>query len=525
MTTPSITCLNANKTCFSFNGSVPNTSPFCSDIQSIQQCVGSKIVPFPEFTLIGDIGSATSVNQTMNVPGFGGIQTFSGSPIFNITDLRNLTPYIVGQDQIDSEFLSIQGAIDRAVADGASTSNPQLVIVKAGTYVENIVLAQGIRLLGLQKTSIIDGHISFPATALGACLIDLIIAPTTLGVFTSAIDIDIPFVGSLLPYLQNCEINIASGLGAGISGIRSASSASSLIAINSTFAVSGVGQIAVDFGPGGTCFLLSSFISSPPSETAMVVGSNAPLTGGFGNIINVIIISGSLAIRGSSMFGGDNCTLLNGSECLRVETTAPTSPSNFTNSSFTGPLTITDTSNLAFFRCQMQQITTIQDSATVRLLTCELQPIDAQDTSFVTIRNSLLALVITDPVPMLALSGSAVGRVHNSVVTSESGTSALQRCFHLSGTGTLEVFNSYLEPVNIMGGTSCAELKDTSVMTAVNNVINANNGASGAITGDATATFRHTNGGGGPPSTGTNVMIGSSSTIVGPIDLLFGALL
>lgn len=64
---------------------------------------------------------------------------------------NELTPYIVGTD---SKYTSIQSAIDAAVADGASDSNPSLVLVKFGTYTEDISLVAGVYLQGLSNCAI-----------------------------------------------------------------------------------------------------------------------------------------------------------------------------------------------------------------------------------------------------------------------------------------------------------------------------------------------------------------------------------
>ncbi len=120
------------KVCFDFNGQIANNSPFCPDVNSFNRCISGRPRVFPEFTLMGP--PATSVNQTMNIPGFGGIQTSGGSPIFNITDLRNLSPYVVGTNPGDSEYTSVQAAVDQAVADGVSSTNQQVGGTAMGNY-------------------------------------------------------------------------------------------------------------------------------------------------------------------------------------------------------------------------------------------------------------------------------------------------------------------------------------------------------------------------------------------------------
>lgn len=57
-----------------------------------------------------------------------------------------LSPYIVGTT--GSDFTTIQAAIDQAVTDGSSHSNPKNVYIKSGTYVENLTVYDGISLIG-----------------------------------------------------------------------------------------------------------------------------------------------------------------------------------------------------------------------------------------------------------------------------------------------------------------------------------------------------------------------------------------
>lgn len=60
--------------------------------------------------------------------------------------LVNMSPYIVGATT--SDFTTIQAAITQAVADGASATNPKTILIKPGTYAENLTMADGIWLIG-----------------------------------------------------------------------------------------------------------------------------------------------------------------------------------------------------------------------------------------------------------------------------------------------------------------------------------------------------------------------------------------
>lgn len=61
-----------------------------------------------------------------------------------------LSPYIVGAT--GSDFTTIQAAINQAVADGASSTDPKNIYIKPGIYNENLTLYDGINLIGFDPT-------------------------------------------------------------------------------------------------------------------------------------------------------------------------------------------------------------------------------------------------------------------------------------------------------------------------------------------------------------------------------------
>ena len=81
-----------------------------------------------------------------------------------------LTKYIVGKDPFDA-YSSIQAAIDAAVLDGASASNSQIVLVKPGTYIGNIALPEGIKIVSMDTANpgatTLDGTVTFASTVDG----------------------------------------------------------------------------------------------------------------------------------------------------------------------------------------------------------------------------------------------------------------------------------------------------------------------------------------------------------------------
>ena len=65
-------------------------------------------------------------------------------------DLLLISKYLVSSSASGGKYTTIQGAINAAIADGASTANPLDVIIKAGTYTENLTLADGVNLVSLE---------------------------------------------------------------------------------------------------------------------------------------------------------------------------------------------------------------------------------------------------------------------------------------------------------------------------------------------------------------------------------------
>lgn len=119
------------------------------DLQNLTPDVGGTVFP--------------TAGGTINVTGYPvgtsalkGIRTFNGnvdSPVepntVSYQNLRDLSRYVVGPNVNESQFTSIQTAINTAVADGFNTANPAIVYVTAGTYTEDLTLQAGIALAGV----------------------------------------------------------------------------------------------------------------------------------------------------------------------------------------------------------------------------------------------------------------------------------------------------------------------------------------------------------------------------------------
>lgn len=93
----------------------------------------------------------------------------AGPQVFQI-----VSKYLVSPTGSEGSFTTISGAITQAVADGAAAASPKVIVIKPGTYTENITLPDGIALVGLDQklpvfrsefdsfhSVIIDGTITF----------------------------------------------------------------------------------------------------------------------------------------------------------------------------------------------------------------------------------------------------------------------------------------------------------------------------------------------------------------------------
>lgn len=94
----------------------------------------------------------------------------------------SLTPYVVNPLPGAAPYQTIQAAINAAVADGASRTNPKLILVAVGTYVEDLIIpVHGIQiqsvaenssfadtgLFSFQPFTVIEGHMTVSASSLG----------------------------------------------------------------------------------------------------------------------------------------------------------------------------------------------------------------------------------------------------------------------------------------------------------------------------------------------------------------------
>jgi len=77
--------------------------------------------------------------------GAAGLLPTAGGPAGS----TGVNKYVVSNNPaVEAAYLTVQSAIDAAVADGATAANPAAVVVLPGTYTENITIADGVSMWG-----------------------------------------------------------------------------------------------------------------------------------------------------------------------------------------------------------------------------------------------------------------------------------------------------------------------------------------------------------------------------------------
>jgi hypothetical protein len=122
-----------------------------------------------------------------------------------------ITEYVVGKDTWDP-YDSIQDAIDAAVADGHTFSNPAVVLVKPGTYTEDVTSAVGVNVISLMGEKSyqtkLTGTLTFNSGA-GGSIGNKITTWSGIDVSANGTSGTLIFTGSNPQRLNivNCEVN------------------------------------------------------------------------------------------------------------------------------------------------------------------------------------------------------------------------------------------------------------------------------------------------------------------------------
>lgn len=164
----------------------------------VGQLVANSIVSPNGSNLAGASSILTDDNKTavpnnqgaLSFMGVGGIITSTPLPnTIQIADLRNLTPYVVGTNPTDSEYTSIQDAINAASAAGGG-----LVLVKRGSYSGFTLTNLGVVVKGVERDAV---QITTASTVQSGFLVDLF--------FNAKLDVTGP-AGSFV-YLKGCHLD------------------------------------------------------------------------------------------------------------------------------------------------------------------------------------------------------------------------------------------------------------------------------------------------------------------------------
>lgn len=228
----------------------------------------------------GDIGQSQFVNNELTLPGTGGIQTQAiGADTLQITDLRNLTPFVVSQNVIPDnpgEYSTITAALDAAETAISGTFNFAVVYVKEGFYVEDFTMRDRVFLVGLGNSGISGTITITPASStISQAIIDRInfvsngVAPNII------IDGD---GGVARAIFQNCSISVSSTV-EGVVATDSNGGAVQVTFINSQISAPTVAvpTNALRFeGLNGTSFL--NFFGRSVLNGIIFINNTSPLT-------------------------------------------------------------------------------------------------------------------------------------------------------------------------------------------------------------------------------------------------------
>lgn len=114
------------------------------------------------FTLTADDATiATSVGSNITFAGAGGFTTTAAGAVMTMTDRRYITPFTVGTVASESEYTTIQAAVDAAALAGGG-----VILIRAGSYVGDVTVPGGVGIeftgAGMFSTSI-NGTITLSA--------------------------------------------------------------------------------------------------------------------------------------------------------------------------------------------------------------------------------------------------------------------------------------------------------------------------------------------------------------------------
>lgn len=173
---------------------------------SQQGLLSDSTTPAPDIEFItGDSGGAVGPDGSGNINLLGNTtgMEVAGNPGTNtltVQDLRNITKYVVDATAGETEYTTIQAALDAANTAGGNAT----VYVRPGTYTEDLTLYDSVDIRGTEFTGVtITGTHTPPASgrfAFYSCTLT-----DALDIFNSAV------AGTADITVQNCEINVTNG--------------------------------------------------------------------------------------------------------------------------------------------------------------------------------------------------------------------------------------------------------------------------------------------------------------------------
>lgn len=208
-----------------------------------------------------------------------------------------ISPYICG---IGQPYLTIQSAIDAAVADGHnSQTNAATVIVTSGLYTETVTMAPFVNLSGVSVAAFLKGDINGPSG--GQCEIDqMTISPESAGIACSSPS-SVTINDSMIAYTSGT-----------VSSLISVSNPSANIFVNNCMLQSPPGVYSIDVS-SGSLFVSGSYVFG---EFTRATGGNTVFISSL--LVNSWIVDGS----GTQMSAIDCLLLASGSSAPSINITS-----------------------------------------------------------------------------------------------------------------------------------------------------------------------------------------------------------
>lgn len=279
------------------------------------------------------LGAVTITGFPVGTANLKNIKTFNGGGAGNILemqDLGNLSRYVVGVSANESQFTSIQTAINTAVADGHDAANPAVVYITPGTYIENLSLKSGVFLAGL-------GFSGTMMTVLiqGAAVLNV---PPGTNTF-SAWGISFSTAGAAFPAFSlqganNVTLNLTNCSFIGLSGTayENISSGNSIIAHVDNSYSAGAGQKVLNLAGSQESFFncqstftdtKSTFTNNKCSFFDSVLTDSITLTGSNPLFFNTFVVSHAFPATNFEAFAVDATSQLGMIDCF-LDTSSPT---------------------------------------------------------------------------------------------------------------------------------------------------------------------------------------------------------